>query len=227
MSQALAEPAEPVHPETAAARRVRDRLVTDLVRRARLGDQTAWEDLVEQFSSLLWWVARQAGLTENDGADAVQVTWLRCFEHLHDIKEPARLPAWLITTCRRESLRIRQLARRFPPTDSLAAASIMAMSSASLVSSVSPLSPMSSLTAEDDPAAEVVMAAERNAVIREAIASLPERQRKLLSALMEDDSNTSYANVAASLEMPISSIGPTRARALRRLRRDPRVAQLR
>jgi RNA polymerase sigma factor (sigma-70 family) len=217
MSRALAEPAElvdpePIDPDTAVARHDRDSLVADLVRRARLGDQAAWEALIEQFNILLWWTARRAGLTETDGADAVQVTWLRCVEHLGAIREPARLPAWLITTCRRESLRIRQLASRFPPTDCFAPASVMAMSSAQH---------------EDDPAAEKVIAAERKAVVREAIAHLPDRQRKLLSALMDDDSRASYANAAASLKIPISSVGPTRSRALRRLRQDPRLAQVR
>jgi DNA-directed RNA polymerase specialized sigma24 family protein len=42
--------------------------------------------------------------------------------------------------------------------------------------------------------------------------------QKLLTALYLDDSEPSYAEVSERLGMPVGSIGPTRARCLRRLR---------
>ena len=46
---------------------------------------------------------------------------------------------------------------------------------------------------------------------------LPDRCRRLLRVLLADPP-PAYAEVAAALEMPIGSIGPTRARCLAQLR---------
>ena len=46
---------------------------------------------------------------------------------------------------------------------------------------------------------------------------IPERCRRLLRVLMADPP-PAYADVAVALDMPIGSIGPTRARCLERLR---------
>jgi DNA-directed RNA polymerase specialized sigma24 family protein len=50
-----------------------------------------------------------------------------------------------------------------------------------------------------------------------AFGELPERCRQLLRILIASPA-PSYAEVAAALSMPVGSIGPTRARCLRRLR---------
>ena len=77
--------------------------VTAVVGRAKDGDGEAWEQLVAEYTDLLWGVARRFRLTEAQRADAVQNTWLRLIEHLGDIREPERLAGWLATTTRRAS----------------------------------------------------------------------------------------------------------------------------
>jgi hypothetical protein len=52
-----------------------------------------------------------------------------------------------------------------------------------------------------------------------ALGQLPERDQTLLGVLMED-ANPCYQQVSQTLGMPIGSIGPTRGRALNRLRRE-------
>jgi hypothetical protein len=44
--------------------------------------------------------------------------------------------------------------------------------------------------------------------------------------LLLAQSGPSYAEIGAKLGMPVGSIGPTRARSLVRLRRDPQIASL-
>jgi len=83
-----------------------DRLDTDLVLRARSGDQSAWNELVERFSPLLWSVCRRYRLSETDANDVGQSVWLRLVEHLPAIREPSALPGWLATTTARECLRV-------------------------------------------------------------------------------------------------------------------------
>jgi len=77
-----------------------------------------------------------------------------------------------------------------------------------------------------NPTEEVVLAAEteredaaRAAAMWRAFERLSGRCRELLRILMASPP-PSYAEVAAALELPLGSIGPTRARCLQRLREE-------
>ena len=72
---------------------------------------------------------------------------------------------------------------------------------------------------------EEVLQAERNALLRAALAELPEADQRLLALLLRDPP-LSYAEIGDILGMPPGSIGPTRQRCLRRLSRSPLLAGL-
>jgi DNA-directed RNA polymerase specialized sigma24 family protein len=59
-------------------------------------------------------------------------------------------------------------------------------------------------------------------VLLAGLAELPSRQRELLLLLMQDP-QPSYAEISRRTGIPVGSIGPTRSRALARLRRTPAV----
>src|SRR3954452_5500129 len=80
--------------------------LTELVARASHGDATAWNTIVERFSSLLWGVARGHRLGQEDAADVVQNTWLKLLDHLDTVAQPEDLAGWLSTTARHECLGI-------------------------------------------------------------------------------------------------------------------------
>ncbi|MBF9068612.1 hypothetical protein [Streptacidiphilus fuscans] len=63
-----------------------------------------------------------------------------------------------------------------------------------------------------------VLARERAAEVRAAVALLPARCAELVGALL-DEPTTDYGELAARLRMPRGSIGPTRSRCLSCLRR--------
>ena len=63
------------------------------------------------------------------------------------------------------------------------------------------------------------MARDRDARVRVAFHRLPAEDRRLLACLMIP-ARCSYADASIRLGMPVGSIGPTRARSLRRLRRE-------
>jgi RNA polymerase sigma factor (sigma-70 family) len=163
------------------------------------GDQAAWNRLVERHSSLVWGVARAHRLSGSDAADVVQTTWLRLIEHLPQIRNPDGVGAWLATTARRESLRALRHARRCEPTEQVEAVAEVAGLDARLLRD------------------------ERDAAVARAFARLPARDRALLRLLTLDPA-LSYEEIGAALSMPIGSIGPTRGRALERLRRELRAA---
>jgi len=66
---------------------------------------------------------------------------------------------------------------------------------------------------------------QRHAALHEALTHLPPRC-KLLIALLTADPPVPYAQISATLGIPIGSIGPTRSRCLTELRRYPAIAAL-
>ena len=172
--------------------------MADTVRRAADGDRAAWEVIVENFSGLLWSVCRSYRLEPSDAAEVVQTTWLRLLENIGGIREPERLGGWLATTARREALRLHRLHGRELSTDDETRFD------------------QDPLVAVVDPAL-VALLDDRDRRLWRAFSGLPERCRRLLRLLVVVA--PSYAEVAETMDMPIGSIGPTRARCLQRLRR--------
>src|SRR5215217_7057684 len=91
--------------------------VATLVRAAAGGDVLAWEELVDRFGGLVWAITRAYRLSPTDAADVSQTAWLRLVEHLHRLREPARVGAWLAATTRRECLLVLKRARRLVPSE--------------------------------------------------------------------------------------------------------------
>jgi RNA polymerase sigma factor (sigma-70 family) len=170
--------------------------VRTLLASAAAGDQAAWDILVERYSSLLWSIARGFRLGSADAADAVQLTWLKLVENLDHINDPDRLAGWLATTVRRECLQIiRRNARTRPVADTG-------------LPDVADTAP---------PVDDRLLRRERDAELWQTFAQLSERCQQLLRVLTAVPA-PAYTEVAAALDMPIGSIGPTRQRCLSRLR---------
>lgn len=171
--------------------------LSELLAMADKGEQWAWDELVSRFSSLLWSVGRAHRLTDSDAADVVQNTWLRLLENLGSIQNPDALPGWLATTARREALRILQRRGR----DVLVRDEDLATNVAD---------------AEVDELDAALLDDERDVALWRCFRQLSERCQQLLRVLMSTD-RPAYAEVSATFDMPIGSIGPTRMRCLKRL----------
>jgi RNA polymerase sigma factor (sigma-70 family) len=172
--------------------------VGDLVRAAGGGDFDAWNELVNRFAGMVWTVARRHRLSSADAADVSQTTWLRLVEQLNRIEHPERVGGWLATTARRESLRVLRLAeRQVPSADEM-------FLDLTLPEALAP----------DD----VVANAERDRELWKVFSQLPSRCQLMLQ-LLGGDEPLSYAELSEVLDMPVGSIGPTRARCLEHLRR--------
>src|SRR3954452_22781552 len=174
-----------------------DEEVTRLVRAAAEGDHQAWDALVARYVALLWSIAFRHGLNESDAADVVQNTWLRLFEHIDDVREPARIGAWLATTAQRESLRIVAQRQRVVPSDEEAT--------------------FDGADRLQAPLDEALLMREQAAEARAALDTLPPTLRSL-GGVLPQDPPLSYERIGADLGVPIGSIGPTRGRCGRRLR---------
>jgi RNA polymerase sigma factor (sigma-70 family) len=182
-----------------------DPSVVALVERAAGGDRGAWDEIVERYAPLVWSICNRYQLSSHDTEDVGQTVWMLLVEQLGRLREPAALPGWLATTAQRECMRVLRGARRHR----LAAATIDEL--------------------EQYPDATVIeeeiISAERSVALRSAFAELPPQCQRLLSMLISDPP-ISYAEISAALGIAVGSIGPQRARCLRRMRRSSALAGL-
>jgi RNA polymerase sigma factor (sigma-70 family) len=174
-----------------------DNPVTELVAAALHGDHVSWNRIVDRYTPLLLSVIRRHRLQGDDAEDVVQTVWLRLVEKLEGIREPEALPGWIVTTARNECLHVIKARRFVSPTD---------LEDRGWPQGTGPSAVDSDL-----------LDAERHEALLMAMAELPERQRSLLLLLIEDPP-LSYEEISSRLRVPVGSIGPTRARALARVR---------
>jgi RNA polymerase sigma factor (sigma-70 family) len=174
----------------------------ELVQGALAGDNDAWEGLFRRHDASLHRVARSFRLDKAAADDAVQTAWLRLVEHLDTLREPECIRAWLVTTLRRHIMSTLSGPGREPRMVEL---------------------DDTDLAAPDRSPEELVTARDRDTQTRAALRRLPTRSRRLLTLLMESPA-PSYGQVSAELNMPVGSIGPTRARSLSMLRRELETA---
>ncbi|MGX5653424.1 RNA polymerase sigma factor [Geodermatophilus nigrescens] len=180
-----------------------DDAVAALVARALAGDSSAWDRLVERFTPLVLSIVRRNRLQDAEAQDVVQTVWLRLVEHLGAVREPRALPGWIATTARNECSHV---TRGRPPVPS---------------ADLDAHGPADGSPGPD----RDLLEGERHEALLAALSELPERQRRLLLLLIEDPP-VPYEEVSRRLGMPIGSIGPTRARAIARIRAHAAVRAL-
>ncbi|MCW5665322.1 MAG: sigma-70 family RNA polymerase sigma factor [Piscinibacter sp.] len=178
----------------------------ELVAHCRAGRQAAWSTLVRRFQRLVYTVPRRAGLDDDAVAEVFQHAFSRLFEQLDRLDDPARVRAWLVTTARRETLRLlderrtEQQRRAAPAGEEEHDDPLLALP-------------------DPAPLPEALLAAlQEQHRVRSALERLAPRHRQLLELLFLQDEPPPYAEIAARLGIPEGSIGPTRARALDQLR---------
>ena len=184
----------------------------DLLARCRDGSDAAWNTLVRRYQRLIYTVPRRAGLSGEQAADVFQATFTRLFEHIDRIEDGSRVRAWLVTTAKRESLRLLDEARR---TVDLAAERGGHDSDAG----DGPEGDLLDRFAHPSPLTEDLLSdLQQQDRLRRALALLDDRARQFLELLFLQDEPLPYSEIAARLGIAEGSIGPTRARCLDKLR---------
>ena len=174
----------------------------DAFLRWRDGDSQGLEDLVRLLSPVLWQVARATGLDRESAEDVVQTTWIALVDHADSITSPQGIAAWLCTSARREAWRAGRKATRERPVED----QVLAYG----------------LPIQESPERQVLLDDEAQ-VLRTCLKKLPDRCQKLLR-IVAAGPRPNYNDVARVLEMPVGSIGPTRARCLDKLRHQLTLA---
>ena len=182
----------------------------ELVARCRDGSEAAWQVLVRRFQRLIFTVPRRAGLSEDQAADVFQVAFSRLFEHLDRLEDDSRVQAWLVTTAKRETLRVLEQSRRMVD---------LAMSGAGAGAhderDGDPLDRFADAAPLQD---EMLSALQEQHRLQRAVAQLDERSRRFVELMFLQEQPASYAEIAAELGIAEGSVGPTRARCVEKLR---------
>jgi RNA polymerase sigma factor (sigma-70 family) len=170
----------------------------ELVRAAAAGDQDAWHKLVVKYIPLVFTIVRRYRLTQTDAQDVSQTLWLRLLEHLDDVRDPMALPGWIGVTTKNETLRLLKARSRSVQVDPLS-------------------SPILDRGTDGKASDEDLLRSERRQMVRDGLDELAPKQRALLLLLVQDPPLT-YQEISRLLDIPVGSIGPTRARYLDSLR---------
>jgi RNA polymerase sigma factor (sigma-70 family) len=171
--------------------------LADLVEAAARGDGNAWEELYERYTPLISSVCRRYRLAGDDADDVSQTVWLGLVQQLHRLREPSALPGWIVTTTKNEALRVIKASRRMVPSD--------------------PMTDNRFDSATRPELDDHLCRTDRRRALRDGLRQLRPEHRQLLLLLVADP-QLSYKEISRRLGIPIGSIGPTRARCLRRLR---------
>lgn len=164
------------------------------------GEQPAWDALVEKYKNLVYSIALRYGAKPDDAADIFQTVWVTVYNELGKLKKQGSIRSWLITITRRQCYhwkqgQLREFGRRPRGDDELALETAGAV----------------------DPIA--IDELERHQLVREAIESLTERCREIVKLLFFSEPPLKYREIAERSGLAIGSIGFTRERCLKQLRR--------
>jgi RNA polymerase sigma factor (sigma-70 family) len=165
----------------------------ELLVRAAGGERAAWDALVDRFGNMVWATARGFRLDEASASDVAQTVWLKLIENIDKIADPERLPGWLVTTCRREALRVVRQSERAIPSEF-------------------------EYDIEDDAPSldDLLIEDEESRAVMAAFTRLDEECRELLR-LFTLEPALSYEEISEVTGRPMGSLGPTRGRCLDRL----------
>jgi RNA polymerase sigma factor (sigma-70 family) len=166
-----------------------------IIRAGGTAREAAWSDMLRRHTPKMYGVARSFDIDQATAQDLVQTAWLRFLERSDQLRDTSAVGPWLCMIVRNEARRLVTRRRTVPVADGWEAR-----------------------PADIPPAASGLVAAEQAMALRSAFARLGDDCRQLLSLMLADPPLT-YDEIAAALDRPRGSLGPSRQRCLEHLRR--------
>ncbi|MEZ5353834.1 MAG: sigma-70 family RNA polymerase sigma factor [Bryobacteraceae bacterium] len=166
----------------------------DLVCECRGGSQAAWQVLVDRYKKLVYSIPGKYGLPPEESADVFQAVWTDLYRDLDRLQNAGALRGWLITATARRSLHQKKRLARTAELGNL------------------------DVPADSPDAGAIYAETEREQLIRDAVAELPPRCRKIIEMLFFRNPPRPYQELAAELGLAEGSIGFIRGRCLKKLR---------
>ncbi|MBE2220401.1 MAG: sigma-70 family RNA polymerase sigma factor [Anaerolineae bacterium] len=160
------------------------------------GEEQAWAALIERYSRLIYSIPIRFGFPQTIADEIFQETCLILLEGLHTLQNHDRLSSWLMTVSRRSCIRRIRQKPAVEMEDEWETA----------------------VPANDPPLETNLIQLEQEHRIYQALATMPPPCQALLTALFLTEPAPSYEEIATQFDIPIGSIGPYRARCLKKLR---------
>lgn len=166
---------------------------------------------MDKYERLVFSIPLNYGLSREDAADISQLTFTIFMQSMDSLRDDSRLGAWLATVARRHSWRFMEKNRREGTSgkEDLAGSDF---AGGGLADDIGGATILFGGGDESPERWETVQ------WLDQGLAKVGAKCRELLSLLYFDEESPSYIDVAEKLDMPIGSIGPTRARCLKRLK---------
>lgn len=170
-----------------------------LVGRCLQGDEKAWLDLVDMLDPIVMATCIGMRLTRDERFEIRGQVYLLLLENLHKVKSPDKLLAYVSTMTKRE---VGEYLRKsnylnYMSTDIKEA-----------------------IYSRDIRTPDVILEiSEASEDLMKAMAKLDTPCFKLLTALFLDQQSPNYESISRRLGIPVSSIGPTRLRCLKKLKK--------
>lgn len=173
----------------------------ELIIACRNGLEAAWEIIVYKYQNLIFSIPRRAGLDNDAASDVLQEVFKTLFEKLDSIEQPQFLCAWLTTTARYKTIHYIQREK---------------------YGKIQPLFDENNEINYEVPDRallpdEILVRLEKESQIEAALSEIDDRCRRLLTMLYLETGQIPYQEIADALDLPVGSIGPTRARCLKKL----------
>jgi len=157
------------------------------------GNETAWNELVERYQRLVFSIPRKYGLSTADAQDVMQNVFEIIYRRLETLRDHTILSSWIIRITHRATLHYLKQGR----VDNEL---------------------IDEMCGFEDVDTKQLEQLETQYLVRQAVERLDEQSRELIMALLTDPP-PSYEALAKKLDCPVGSIGPTRARAINKLKK--------
>lgn len=173
---------------------------------AREGSESAFNELVDRYTPLIYRIAMGMTRSRQDAEDIVQETFLRVFNHLEDFSPAkASFKTWLLTIARNQSINVfaalKRKALRFL-TDPMS-------------SDPDSQNPADSVWNQHRGAESELVTKQELSRVQKALQDLPARQRAAL--LLKAQEDMSYEEIAEIMQVSVSSVESLIFRARKRL----------
>ena len=172
---------------------------TQLVKQCLSGDEAAWSSLIDKYKALIYSIPVKYRLPPDEAADVFQATCMELLARLPELREPRALPKWLMQVAHHQCYQLKRQNQRVVSRDA------------------EPGLPEPEIPAIAD---TIVQQTQEEQLLREAMAALAPRCRRLIELLFFQTPARPYTDVAAELGLAVGSIGFTRQKCIESLRQE-------
>lgn len=181
--------------EKALGRKTTD---TALLKECLAGNQEAWSQLIDKYKALIYSIPVKYGIPAQDAADIFQGTCMELLTRLPQLREPQALAKWLIQVAHHKCYHWKRQQQRLVSQDA----------------------ELNFPEPEVPPIAEdLLRQVEEEQMLREAMAGLAPRCRRMIEMLFFESPARPYAEIAEELGLAVGSIGMTRQKCIESLRK--------